>query len=631
MWCFSALLGLIFGLLPYFSAGNNFGSSMPDSVLLPEVFIKESRLAFLDRPFQEKMDTVFLSKAKTPSLSSFLTQHNTAYLRTNSPGLLSTMTIRGGAAVHTRVLWNGFPIHSPMNALVDFSLLPLYFIDQLDVVNGSSMSMPGESGLAGTVILNSKAPASGTRFSATSSYGSFSELNQQLQFSHNYDAGSFNLRAFYHQSTNNFSYSTPDNNENRRLSNAESYQSGVLGEKYLHLSDRQRLAFRFWFQEAKREIPPTIFQDKSLAFQQDLIYRPQIEWHVNFSPSLNFRFSSSASFEEVLYDDEVADLFSTNRSQSYFQDLELVWKPNTQHHFLFALRNQYQTARADGYSERAEQMDFSFLTAYKGYYLNRRGGYALSLKGLADETDFYPSGAVEKWFLILKNVRLTAKTHYDFRKPSFNDLYWVPGGNPELLPEIAFGQEIDLETIMFRENSSFDLIFNTAIFHRKTTNYIQWRPGNNNFWEAFNLSDVTAMGADLSLSAQYSMAEHSFKLSPSISYVRSYLTESPAKEQLIYTPEFMGSINFYWLFKRISLIAEWQYTGERYLTTDNSQSLQAYNVLNMAFQYQLLENKHNVLLFFRANNLFNATYQNMSSRPMPGINFKGGIQYTFIK
>jgi iron complex outermembrane receptor protein len=41
----------------------------------------------------------------------------------------------------------------------------------------------------------------------------------------------------------------------------------------------------------------------------------------------------------------------------------------------------------------------------------------------------------------------------NFRIPSFNDLYWQQGGNPDLRPENAYqyelGQEIRFQTIRF--------------------------------------------------------------------------------------------------------------------------------------------------------------------------------------
>ncbi|MFN8167076.1 MAG: TonB-dependent receptor [Bacteroidia bacterium] len=60
-----------------------------------------------------------------------------------------------------------------------------------------------------------------------------------------------------------------------------------------------------------------------------------------------------------------------------------------------------------------------------------------------------------------------------FRLPTVNDLYWIPGGNPDLLPETGTTGEIGLHllnTQLSMQRSS------VAYFDKHINNWIAWVP-----------------------------------------------------------------------------------------------------------------------------------------------------------
>ncbi len=57
---------------------------------------------------------------------------------------MATASFRGTAPSHTQVSWNGISISSPMLGMVDFSLIPVYIIDDLTLKHGAaSLVGPG--------------------------------------------------------------------------------------------------------------------------------------------------------------------------------------------------------------------------------------------------------------------------------------------------------------------------------------------------------------------------------------------------------------------------------------------------------------------------------------------------------
>jgi outer membrane receptor protein involved in Fe transport len=50
---------------------------------------------------------------------------------------------------------------------------------------------------------------------------------------------------------------------------------------------------------------------------------------------------------------------------------------------------------------------------------------------------------------------------------------------------------------------------------------------------------------------------------------------------------------------------------------------------NLSLAYQLNFNKVSIDLQFQINNLANTSYQVLAARPMPGINYRGGLVFNF--
>ncbi|MDR0955265.1 MAG: Plug domain-containing protein, partial [Rikenellaceae bacterium] len=84
------------------------------------------------------LDSVVLRENVTNSLADLLSQNSTLFIKSYGRGTLSTASFRGTAPSHTRVTWNGMTINSPMLGMVDFSMIPSYFIDEASLYHGAS-------------------------------------------------------------------------------------------------------------------------------------------------------------------------------------------------------------------------------------------------------------------------------------------------------------------------------------------------------------------------------------------------------------------------------------------------------------------------------------------------------------
>ena len=105
-----------FFYLCLFIYSNLFCQISVDSILLPDVNVEDSRLDI--HSIATNIDSIgIFSYSLSQSLSDIIERNSAIYIK--KYGALSTPTFRGTSSSHTLVLWNGVPINSIANGLID--------------------------------------------------------------------------------------------------------------------------------------------------------------------------------------------------------------------------------------------------------------------------------------------------------------------------------------------------------------------------------------------------------------------------------------------------------------------------------------------------------------------------------
>ncbi len=78
-----------------------------------------------------------------------------------------------------------------------------------------------------------------------------------------------------------------------------------------------------------------------------------------------------------------------------------------------------------------------------------------------------------------------------FRAPTFNDLYWPDGGNPDLRPEHGWEYELRLESAL-----THNLFSAFSVFVRSIEDRIVWLPADNGSWQPQNADRLAIRGID---------------------------------------------------------------------------------------------------------------------------------------
>jgi iron complex outermembrane receptor protein len=221
-----------------------------------------------------------------------------------------------------------------------------------------------------------------------------------------------------------------------------------------------------------------------------------------------------------------------------------------------------------------------------------------------------------------------------YRKPSLNDRYWMPGGNPDLKPEKGNGVDVSISYNKQPAGSLITYKGSVSVYRLIINDWIQWLPLGTQF-VATNHKKVRNSGMELNLSPV--IALNSIRLEPSIQYhylrainLDSYHGDHIVGKQLRYIPlhstraSITATLNEYWF--RVSV----NQTGARYSTEENHNAfgLPGYAILNLAAGNTLNISGNDITFSVRVHNILDRSYQVIRSYAMPGRSFHLNILMT---
>ncbi len=591
-----------------------------------------------------QVDSVLLTERSGVTLAELMSAVTPVFIRSYGQGGLATASVRGAAASHTQVIWNGLNINSPMPGQTDFSLAPVYFADKIDVMPGAGSLFQTSGGLGGSINLKTE--------SLTNKPFSFELLQEAGSFNTFRSFGKINLgnkkiqsstRFLFIDSKNDYKY--PNNAVSRenppveRRQNAAYNQKGLLQEIHWQAAKNTNVAVRLWLQDNMREIPPnimTIVPEKNEQLSEQFarsaisVERRLTDAKISLQSGYIFNFSK--------YQNKISGIDSDNHIRSVLNSISYensVVKNLTINGGVCYNRHEVDS---DNYRELKNRNE-SAISLSANYAFNHYIHINLLLRQeLIDDalSPFLPSfGAslkpVKAWPLMLK-----ANLAANFHAPSLNDLYWMPGGNPDLKNEKGRSYEAGFTFDPSAKSIKFNL--DATFFYSDIKNWILWQPDSVfNYWRPFNLRHVVSQGVEIEADASGTMGEHSWSYAFRFAFTSAKNKKpiSPADQskgkQLMYVPKHALNHSIRMTFKGISFNYIVNHTGRRYTTTDNSRYLPAFVVQDLTLSKTFRVRKSTYTTQLAVNNIGNTPYQVIAWQPMPCRSFIFSVKYHFSK
>lgn len=618
------------------------------------VHLHEVRI-FAKKPLRERtlviseIDSITIREHAGGGMEELLSNQSLIYIRSYGYGALSTASFRGSSPGHTRVYWNDLEINDPASGQVDFSLIPVCFVDEIKLYHGGSSMQEGAGGLGGMVKMRTVPRwKDGVKGSLVHNSGSFNSHRTNAGFSAGNERIYSRLKVYRESSDNDFEFINDANGQRKtqRYEGADFLKRGLLGD--LYLKDRQNGIFSFhaWIQSNNRNFAPVMsyLGPERKENQKDKFLRLVSQW-TNYGDFLRSEISLGLSVGELGYDlqqkGENLIFSSLSKSWSIHSRYEAELKPGPSTRFRSETSFDYK---------RAEYQDLKFNSGFSAdrpeagtsVSVFHEFPFPVSVSALVrmevygDEiSPVSPSAGIAYKPEYLKGVTLKTNLSRNYHFPDLNDLHWIPGGNPDLKPETGYLTDASVEYDLPKRHVSVNTSF--TAFYSLTDNWILWRPGEYGFWISENIERVKSRGFEQMLKIEFNPDNFKFRLNCNYSFTKATFSGENGEKinrienQLIYMPVHKLNGNMMVEWDQLKMVYQFLHTGLRFTTTDNDPelALPAFNLHDLKLYRGIELNNFNVGLGFGVYNLFNTHYQVVHSRPMPGrhINFQLRIDF----
>ncbi len=522
-------------------------------------------------------------------------------------GGIKTISLHGGQGERTAVMLNGMSIMSEQNGIADLSTLPRQIIGKIEYYPVGGSVRYGSSAMSGIInILPQRSPA-GLQFSA----GSYGERELNLHINSISPQNRLGLMM-------------------GSLSNKGDYPYLYDGEWYPRDHNRFKQDYLFYYQDHQLQeggvqlntLALTVFNDRDL---------PGSRTHPDDS-----RFRSDMTDQFTLLMGKVSS--RRHSVQLGYRQFKMTYDPYfgfTSDHDLKSLSLSYFLTRSFLNVQVNFQKDrivssnvkdttrFTLSGHLEAKYPGRVYTAVTSLGGeISGQRKFLSAEFILSRIFPgpVRNITLTFSQNY--RRPTLNDLYWTPGGNPRL--KLEQSRNLHLLT-SFSGGSRFNGGLDFYYIHYD--NLIRW-VSEGVFSTPENIS--TAMSNGTTLHLKYYSNTYSIT-SVNIDYNKTaQLSGDQNGKPLLYSPAWV--MNFSqslickaWIF---SLTAHYESRKLRMYGSPDDLYLPAIKKFDMNLSRRQLI--HNVLLKteFSISNLSDENYETIYGYPEPGRSYRLNIELT---
>ena len=559
----------------------------------------------------------------TDNLADLLSKETPIYIKSSGPGGLSTISIRGAGASHTQLYWNGISINSPTLGQLDLATLPVAFIDEAEIHLGASSVVDGSGGLGGAVQLNTSANYK-NKLNATfrKELGSFG-IDKSL-FSINAGNKKFQSKTslFRNSSFNDFKYIdiSKENSPISERENAETIQYGIKQEFYFAPNKENHFAIKSNYLDSYRQISSALGIETKGEHQTDKVLRLMGEWRNGKNKTFQHLRLAFVK-DELNYIDTSLSINSRIRVDSYKATY------NFNHYFNYLLKLSAQVnagadiANSTGFGAQYQQNRQSIFLQFEQ---KSNWGYQYNIAARQEVIDgkltpLIPTIGVKYFLTKNHHFAINANAARNYKAPSLNELYWNPGGNTDLLPEIGFTSEMGL-TYTYRK-----LSFGISPYYSLVDNWIQWLPQESGIWTPINVKQVENKGIELEIKKMVKISNKSkLHLHSGYNYVNSInkssalATDNSIGRQLVYVPKHTFNIVAKLEIKKWSFTYNQTVSGKVFIDASNITYMPYYAPADINISYSLKKDMKSADIGLKVSNLYNEDYQIMANRPLPG-------------
>ncbi|ASE62342.1 TonB-dependent receptor [Chryseobacterium indologenes] len=568
-----------------------------------------------------KIITTEDAEKNSTNLSELLRFQSPVYIKENGRGAVSSPSFRGTTAQQTAFVWNGININSAFLGQGDINNIALLGYDQIGIKAGGGSVIYGSGAIGGSIHLNNNLDFNkGFHGSLFSEGASFNTFNNLVKGSYSNEKLSFQASGSHSVSENDYQVDVKDGRKYTN-NNGKYYNTNFNISAAYKLALHHQISWITEFFNGMQHYPVFFDTEKGTKYGTQNV-RSLVSWDWNTTRFTNsFRaayteenFQYYANIEGPETSGGAGKNYILKNDFNYF--LSSKWN--------FNIIGEYQLNKGSGEG-----------TSMLGN-VSRNAGYVAGLIRYFAAKDVHFEAGIRKDFveeissplLFSFSGKWNATPWYhiglsvsrNFKAPTFNDLYWQPGGNKDLQPETSYQLELRNQ---FKVKG---ITLSVTPYYMDIRDMIRWLPTSAGYYAASNTNKVESYGVEAQLEYEKKFGKHVLKTNLGYSYTKS--TDLEIQKQLMYVPlhKFVGGIDYQYDF--IKVYVQGMFNGLTYTDSNEikDQALESYFIMNAGLRATFFKNYN---LGFKINNIFNKTYYTMRYYPLPGRNYSINLNINF--
>lgn len=560
-------------------------------------------------------------------------------------GALQSLSVRGMGSDYALILLDGQRYTLHQISTVDVGIMTMNEIDRIEIANGGGSSVYGSNAVGGVINIISKKPKDGYTAEAGISAGSFGSSGYRFAL-----AGStsmLSLRGAVQSVTgrNDFEFRFNDGSGRRLLRRTGADYSiknfSLSARSIIH--DKAVTTVTVRYTDADRGQPSAVtssVQDnRARIHDRDLFITAVTDYgqetSITLSVPVSYHYNRQSYVDpNLIIGNESLSARYKNTAAAFSPFVHMVVSSG---HSIDAGTEISHATIESNEVRSARRVSWSVFVSSRHSFL------------LPPETVLYPSVRYDRfsdtdgdispkigmnigiWEEPLIRIRASAGKNY--RVPTFNDLYWIDGGNPYLHPERSVNYDAGI--VAGYRTDRFELTAAADYFSIDARDKIVWQPVQNGRWSPKNLQSVSSAGWELSAGINAFdnrfVVDYRYTLARTVKVSADVPNDDTQNKILPFVPGESASISAGSAFSGFSVNVLYSSTGYRYETSDNNPRfiLPGYETIDMNVSQTIRLSVASLRVRLEINNITDKEYQHISGYPLPLRNYRFSAEMIF--
>lgn len=583
-----------------------------DTVFIDNQFAKVSKTAKINHLSSDKI------LENSTSLSDLLRFNSNIYIKENGRGATSSPSFRGTTAQQTAFVWNGINVNSPFLGQGDLNTMSPLSYENVAIKYGGGSVIYGSGAIGGSIHLNNTLLFNrGFEGKLFSEYSSFTTSNSVASAKLSTANLSFNVNINHSQSENAYEV------EEKYYKNRNgAYQNSAFNLGMAHkISAENELYWQTQLFDGVQKY--ALLSEFSTPTKYDTQnFRSLLGWKLKKTKLSN-------EFKIAYLTDDYQYFANSDRKDSKSGGSSGQYILKTDFNYAFTEKSSINTILEYNYI-KSESLNTNRLPSNRN-----QGSIAVLYRNHALKNLFLEAGAKKDFvedfvspYLFSAGIDFLPTSWYqikfnlskNFRVPSFNDLYWEPGGSLDLKSETSHQAELS-QTLQYK-----NLKFSVTSYIMDIKDMIRWIPNPTGLYAVTNTEKVRSWGLEAQIGYDYTKNHHQVTTQISYSYTKS--TDEKLKKQLPYVPfhNLNGFLSYQ--YKRYEIFAQGLWNGKIFSDSEESEklALESFALCNAGVFVQVIRRAK---VGIKVNNMTNKIYRTVYGYYMPKRNFAVNLNLNF--